>query len=225
MSSKIVNASKLNVRSTPNGALQGSLKVGTAVEVLATKGNWSQIQSKAWVLDKYLSEGKTPPGKLIKRIVVHCSATKPNYNATVDDIRRWHTDPKDKGGRGWSKAGYHWVIERKPCKVMTLVPMNDNAVLEPSEISNGVRGYNNDSIHVCYVGGLNAQGRPANNMTPKQKKELIALLKTLVKDRPRLQHIVGHNDLSAMKACPSFNVGAFLRANFPRKFAAKYAIR
>ena len=225
MSSKIVSAAKLNVRRTPNGALQGSLRAGTEVEVLTTQRGWSQIQSTAWVLDKYLSEGKAPAGEFIKRIVVHCSATKPNYNATVDDIRRWHTDPIHKGGRGWSKAGYHWVIERQPCQVMTLVPMNDDEVLESSEISNGVRGYNKDSIHVCYVGGLNSRGRPANNMTSEQKAELIALLTTLVKDRPRLQHIVGHNDLSAMKACPSFNVGDFLRANFPREFATKYALR
>ncbi len=227
MTDKIVNVSKLNIRKFPNGDLQGYIKSGTEVEVLEKDGNWSRINTTAWVMSDYLRDppgSKVISGKIIKRIVIHCSATKPDYNATAEDINGWHTDPIHKGGRGWSRAGYHWVIEREPCKVMPLVPMNDDEVLEPSERSNGVRGYNKDSIHVCYVGGLNEKGRPANNITAEQTEELVALLQTLVKNRPGLQQIVGHTDLYSLKKCPSFDVATFLHKHLPRSFAKKYAL-
>lgn len=40
-------------------------------------------------------------------IVIHCSDSKPSV--TVDDIRKWHTDPPPQG-RGWKDIGYHFVI-------------------------------------------------------------------------------------------------------------------
>ncbi len=227
MTDKIVNVNKLNIRTSPNGNLQGYIKSGTEVEVLEKDGNWSRINTTAWVMNEYLRDPpklKRVKGESIKRIVIHCSATKPSYNATAEDINRWHTSPKSEGGRGWSRAGYHWVIEREPCRVMPLVPMNDDKILEPWEISNGVKGYNKDSIHVCYVGGLNEKGRPADNITSEQKKELIALLQALVKNRPGLQQIVGHTDLDPMKKCPSFDVAKFLHKHLPRSFAKKYAL-
>ncbi|MBE8182531.1 MAG: SH3 domain-containing protein [Candidatus Portiera sp.] len=227
MVDKIVNVSKLNIRNYPKGSLQGYIKSGTEVEVFEEKSGWSKIKTTAWVMSDYLRdlpESETVSGEVIKRIVIHCSATKPDYNATAEDIKKWHTDPVFKGGRGWSRAGYHWVIEREPCRVVPLVAMNDDEVLESWEISNGVRGYNKDSIHVCYVGGLNEKGRPADNITPEQTEELVALLQSLVQTRPNLQHIVGHTDLYPLKACPSFDVAKFLHKNLSQDLAKKYAL-
>ncbi len=224
---KIVNVNKLNFRQSPRGKLQGYLSVGMEVEEIDTRGSWSQVQTTAWVRNDYLKGSEDTDmtnAEIIKRIVIHCSATKPNQNVTAEDINRWHTDPKSKGGRGWSRAGYHWVIERQPCQVIPLVQMNNDEVLEPWEISNGVRGYNKDSIHICYVGGLNAKGKPAGNISNQQTKELIALLNTLVANRPQISHIIGHNDLDPLKACPSFDVAKFLHKKMPANFAKKYAL-
>lgn len=51
------NSLNLNVRSTPNGSVIGSLKKGTQVTVVETNGNWSRITSpvSGWVNNSYLS--------------------------------------------------------------------------------------------------------------------------------------------------------------------------
>ncbi len=234
--SKIVTASKLRVRSEPLGRIVNYIFRGAEVDVMSSSGSWSQVQTlnsfespiRGWVANQYLQDNpyeEPEEGRIIKRIVIHCSATKSNHNATADDIRRWHTDPVLKGGRGWSRAGYHWVIERTPCSVQPLVPLNDSEILSREEISNGSFGYNKTSIHVCYVGGLNDKGRPDDNMTEEQKAEMVALLQVLVKDRPKLENIVGHNDLNPMKACPSFDVVKFIRQNFSAKFSDRYTAK
>ncbi len=227
MTTGIVKADKLNLREKVGGRVGAVLLGGTEVRVTDAREDWSQVQVTGWVSNRYLNESleteQATSGKRIRRIVIHCSATKPKQNFTAADINSWHTSPKSEGGRGWSRAGYHWVIERNPCRVMPLVAMDDDEVLEPREIANGARGYNRDSIHVCYVGGLNARGKPAENITKEQTQELIALLNVLTRHRPHLKKIVGHNDLNPMKACPSFDVAKFLHKHCQASFANKYA--
>ena len=46
----------------------------------------------------------------INEIIIHCSDTQEGCDVTAKDIRRWHTTPKEKGGRGWRDIGYHYVI-------------------------------------------------------------------------------------------------------------------
>ena len=72
-----------------------------------------------------------------------------------------------------------------------------------SEIGAHVKGYNAVSIGVCYEGGLNARGRPADTRTPEQKKSLIELLSALKERFPKAK-IVGHYELGANKDCPVF---------------------
>ena len=61
--------------------------------------------------------------------------------------------------------------------------------------------HNKYSIGVCYEGGLNARGQPADTRTPEQKAALRTLLEDLHRRYPRAV-IVGHHDLNPMKACP-----------------------
>ena len=68
-----------------------------------------------------------------------------------------------------------------------------------------VRNYNTVSIGVCYVGGLDAQGRTADTRTPQQKETLTKLLTQLQKRYPKAR-IVGHRDLDRGKACPCYEV-------------------
>ena len=53
------NSLNLNVRSSPNGSVIGSLKKGTQVTVVETNGSWSRITSprSGWVSSSYLSSG------------------------------------------------------------------------------------------------------------------------------------------------------------------------
>lgn len=67
-------------------------------------------------------------------------------------------------------------------------------------------GYNRRSIGVCYEGGLNPNGKPADTRTPAQKETLRKLLIRLKTDYPEVR-IVGHRDLPGVnKACPCFDV-------------------
>ena len=63
--------------------------------------------------------------------------------------------------------------------------------------------HNRYSIGVCYEGGLDARGQPADTRTPEQKAALLRLLKELRQRYPRAV-IVGHRDLSHDRDCPCF---------------------
>lgn len=125
----------------------------------------------------------------IKYIVVHCSAT--TQDAKVESIKRYW---KEK--MGWRNPGYHYIIDKDG---------NETQLLTIAQPSNGVKGYNNHSIHVCYIGGIDKQGHPQDNRTPAQKEQLlkrISALKRMFVDAT----ILGHRDFDGVKkACPSFD--------------------
>ncbi len=67
-----------------------------------------------------------------------------------------------------------------------------------------VTGYNRYSIGICYEGGLNERGLPADTRTPEQKDTLQKLLKRLEEDYPEAR-VVGHRDLPGVKKdCPCY---------------------
>ena len=131
----------------------------------------------------------------LKRLVLHCTATPEGREVSAADIRHWHTDPVSKGGRGWKQVGYTDMIYLDG-KVERLVDNNEDAQVDPWEITNGAKGYNTTSRHVVYVGGVAADGK-----TPKD---------TRTRRFPSIP-VVGHNQLAA-KACPSFDVPAWLES-------------
>ena len=61
--------------------------------------------------------------------------------------------------------------------------------------------HNKYSIGVCYEGGLDARGQPADTRTDEQKVAMRKLLERLHRDYPKAV-IVGHHDLDPMKDCP-----------------------
>ncbi len=142
------------------------------------------------------------PHRKINKIVVHCSATKEGKDHTVEDIKHWHKQ------RGFADIGYHYVIYR------------DGSVHKgrPESIAGAhVQGHNRDSIGVCYIGGLDANGKAKDTRTEAQRRTLVVLLRSLKAKYPNAR-IVGHRDLSPdlngngkvdrwewMKECPSFD--------------------
>ena len=56
------------------------------------------------------------------------------------------------------------------------------------------RRYNAHSIGICYEGGLDANGKPADTRTPTQKYALITLLRCLRYNYTNAE-IIGHRDL------------------------------
>lgn len=137
----------------------------------------------------------------INKIIIHCSATKATQDFRAADIRRWHMAPVEKGGRGWSDIGYHFVIIRHG-------EVENGRPLEV--IGAHCQGYNADSIGVCLVGGVDENNMPESNFTDLQWQALIKLVVHLQASFPDAT-IHGHNEFSH-KACPSFDVQAWLKA-------------
>lgn len=138
----------------------------------------------------------------INLIVVHCSATRTTTDYTPDDMLRDHL------ARGFNSHGYHFYIRRSGQRV----------ALRPLELAGAhVTGFNKASIGVCYEGGLDAAGKPADTRTLQQKEMIARTLRELVVKYPD-SDIVGHRDLSPdlnkdgviqphewVKMCPCFD--------------------
>lgn len=142
-------------------------------------------------------------------LVIHCTATPEGREVTSDEIRRWHTAPVEKGGRGWRQVGYRRMIHLDgSCE--ELVPNNDDGMVDSWEITNGVAGKNSISEHWVYVGGVAKDGKtPKDTRTQEQLNSLEKLVKDFYYHFPDVK-IVGHNHFAA-KACPSFDVQAWLK--------------
>ena len=119
----------------------------------------------------------------VKEIIIHCSATREcddSINAEVID--RWHKDRvlmdgTIETGRMVDQCGAH------------------------------TKGHNCESIGVCYIGGVESDGKtPKDTRTPEQIGSLLELLLVLRKMYPGAK-IYSHGDFAA-KACPSFDATA-----------------
>lgn len=145
----------------------------------------------------------------LQYLVLHCTATAENRAVSSDEIRRWHTSPVSKGGRGWKQVGYTDMIHLDG-RVERLVHNNEDASVDPWEITNGAKGYNSISRHIVYVGGCAADGKtPKDTRTSSQKKSLEKYVKNFHRRFPDVK-IIGHNEVAA-KACPSFNVEKWIK--------------
>ncbi len=133
----------------------------------------------------------------IDLIIIHCSATRVSQNFTVEALEACHK------ARGFRTTGYHYYITK------------DGAVYptRPEELPGAhALHYNAHSICICYEGGLDEQGHPADTRTAAQKRTMLELLKALRTDYPDTE-VVGHRDLPGVKkSCPCFDVKAWLQA-------------
>ena len=126
--------------------------------------------------------------RIITLIVVHCSAVRPDQTSSAAQIDTWH-----RRDNHWKLGiGYHYVVRR-------------NGEIEPGRPEYMVGAHclhhNSHSIGVCYEGGLDIRGQPADTRTPEQKAALRQLLEDLHRRYPRAL-IVGHHDLNPAKDCP-----------------------
>ena len=148
--------------------------------------------------------------KPMKYLVIHCTATKAGREVSSDEIRHWHTDPVCKGGRGWKQVGYTDMIHLDG-RIERLVRNNEDASVDPWEITNGAKGYNAISRHIVYVGGVDANdvNKARDTRTPAQKETLKRYVRDFHMRFPQVK-IIGHNQI-ASKACPSFDVPKWLK--------------
>ena len=152
----------------------------------------------------------------IDAIVIHCSATRAGQDVRAADIDKWHKE------RGFAMIGYNYVIDLDGT-VEVGRPLNrDGAHCNTAGLS-GV-SYNKHSIGICYVGGLDSAGNPADTRTPEQKQALAELVYKLMDEHPGIVEVIGHRDTSPdkngdgvisrnewIKQCPCFDV----KSEFP----------
>lgn len=130
----------------------------------------------------------------ITHIVLHCTATP--QTATVKSIQNYW-----RNSLGWKSPGYHHIIKHTG-EIVDLLPID--------KPSNGVAGHNASSIHISYIGGVDAKGNPVDNRSQQQKDSQIMLLKKYKAMFPNAI-ICGHRDFPGVKkACPSFDVKTWL---------------
>ena len=127
--------------------------------------------------------------RTITLIVIHCSAVRPDQTSSAAQIDTWH-----RRDNHWKFGiGYHYVVRR-----------NGEIEAGRPEYMVGAHclNHNSHSIGVCYEGGYDARGQPADTRTEAQKAALRQLLEELHARYPRAV-ILGHHDLNPLKACPS----------------------
>lgn len=150
--------------------------------------------------------------KTIDSIIIHCSATKEGKNFHAADIDRWHRE------QGFAMIGYNFVIDL------------DGAVEVGRPLSmTGAhcKGWNDHSIGICYIGGLDMFGSPKDTRTLAQKESMHALVEELMLKYPTITKVLGHRDTSPdlngdgkitpnewIKACPCFDV----KSEFPMAY-------
>lgn len=133
----------------------------------------------------------------IKYIVLHCTATP--QNTSPDSIKNYW-----KNILGWKNPGYHYIIKANGT-VIELLPID--------LISNGVQGYNTESINIAYIGGVDSENNPVDNRTPAQIRSMYTLVKELKTKFPKAI-IQGHRDFPKVKkSCPSFEAKEWARVN------------
>lgn len=126
--------------------------------------------------------------RTIRKIIIHCTATKAGRKVTVAEIDSWHK------ARGFRCIGYHYVIGLNG-EVSAGRPV--------AEIGAHCLGQNADSVGVVYVGGLDAAGNPADTRTDAQKASLGKLIGKLRSEYPGAT-VHSHYEFAA-KACPCFD--------------------
>ena len=147
--------------------------------------------------------------KKLKYLVIHCTATPEGREVSAADIKRWHTSAPPVG-RGWKQVGYTDLFHLDG-RVERLVANNEDANVDPWEITNGAAGYNSISRHIVYAGGCEAHTQKAKDTrTDAQREAMKRYVLDFHRKHPTVK-IVGHYQLAA-KACPSFDVEQWLKS-------------
>jgi N-acetylmuramoyl-L-alanine amidase len=127
-----------------------------------------------------------PQAKNVNNIVIHCSA---GFGDKKSILNFWKY-------LGWKSVGYHRLIDLNGIV---------HELADFSAITNGVRGFNDSTIHICYIGGVERGNvnKAKDTRTDAQKRaidyciqEAIKWLKKNGKDVTKNLGVVGHRDYS-----------------------------
>lgn len=135
----------------------------------------------------------------IKYLTIHCTATPEGRDNSAAEVRAWDI-------ARFGQPSYHLVVE-----------LSGKAVRHLEDLERGahVANHNTGNIGISYVGGtesLSAGGKPKDTRTPEQTATLKRLVEEYQAKYPGIV-VRGHRDWPGVnKACPSFDVSAWLKA-------------
>lgn len=154
-------------------------------------------------------------------IVIHCAASRNGAPLVVDQIDHEHAKRGFARKPEWmakqnshlKAIGYHFVVY-----INGAVATGRHL----DEIGAHVQGFNQKSIGICMVGGLDEHGKATGQYTQEQWDALAGCVASLQKAYPKAK-IVGHRDLSPdkdgdgkverhewLKECPAFGVSTWM---------------
>jgi N-acetyl-anhydromuramyl-L-alanine amidase AmpD len=143
----------------------------------------------------------------VKYLTIHCAATPEGRHVSHEQVTAW-----DKARFG--QTSYHWVVE---------LDGSMHRTLRDDELGAHVGKANTGNIGICYVGGVETNGKtPKDTRTELQKNTLLTLVRTYKERYPGII-IRGHRDWSKdlnrdgkitpnewIKFCPCFDVTEWL---------------
>jgi N-acetylmuramoyl-L-alanine amidase len=132
----------------------------------------------------------------IRFLTIHCAATPEGRDVKAAEVNRWDVAK-------FGQVSYHWIIE-----------LDGTAVrgLQDNQRGAHVARNNTGNIGICYVGGMDkGMKSPKDTRTPAQRATMERLVREYRRTYPGIV-VRGHNEWPGVKkACPSFNVPAWLR--------------
>jgi N-acetylmuramoyl-L-alanine amidase len=132
----------------------------------------------------------------IRFLTIHCAATPEGRGVKAATIDAW-----DRAKFG--QVSYHGIIELDGTYVVGLPDTKKGA---------HVGGKNTGNIGICYVGGMDKQMKRAKDTrTPAQRETMARVVREYRAKYPGIV-VRGHRDWPGVKkACPSFDVQAWLQ--------------
>ena len=132
----------------------------------------------------------------VKYLTIHCAATPEGRDVKPASIEQWDIDK-------FGQKSYHWIV---------LLDGTTHRSLRDDQKGAHVGKNNSGNIGVCYVGGCDAKMNAKDTRTEAQKTALLTLVRTYQERYPGII-VRGHRDWPGVsKACPSFDVAAWLKA-------------
>jgi len=131
----------------------------------------------------------------IRFLTIHCAATPEGRDVAPGEIAKWDLAK-------FGQESYHHII--------TLDGVAHRRLGDTVKGAH-VGGANTGNVGICYVGGVDRAMKAKDTRTPSQKATLARLVNEYRRAYPGII-VRGHNEWPGVaKACPSFDVSAWLK--------------
>lgn len=138
-------------------------------------------------IDELFEVNFKPDNRIIRKIIIHCSASSNPKHDNIGVIRNWHMSE-----RGWKDIGYHFVI-------------TSNGEIWPGrpidQAGAHCEGHNFDSIGICLTGD--------KIFTQEQKVSAAKLSRIICEHNDMtMLDVLPHRAFNKGKTCPNFDINS-----------------